>query len=64
MDYGLSFLACALSVFLVELIVAHEKPLTYLATDYRGRPFMLGGPPPWGLLEERCTEALCETEHP
>lgn len=40
-----------------------EKPLTYLATDYRGRPFMLGGPPPWGLLEERCTETLCETEH-
>lgn len=41
-----------------------ERPLTYLATDYRGRPFMLGGPPPWGLLEERCVETLCETEHP
>jgi hypothetical protein len=40
-----------------------ERPLTYLATDYSGRPCLLGGPPPWGLVEERCTEALCETDH-
>lgn len=47
----------------VEVMEAWERveaPLTWLATNYAGRPRIIGGPPPWGLAVgiEQDDEAL------
>lgn len=36
----------------------NEQALTYLATDYDGRPVLFGRAPAWGLVDEPCAEAL------